>query len=182
MESYVQSLSQPIQADNVQLDPGNLGAVFRSAFFLGVDAVVISSHGSPLTSAALKASAGAAEMLPILSVYDTGHFIRSSQRHGWQFYAAVPLPDGSDRQSKPIFTPASLNAPLARSPSVLMLGGEGTGLWKDLQWKSDHYVTIPGPRAGQAGVDSLNVSVAAALLTEAFMRPVSSPSSSEVRS
>jgi 21S rRNA (GM2251-2'-O)-methyltransferase len=152
------------------LDPQNLGAVLRSAFFLGVDAVVLSSHGAPLTAATLKASAGAAEVLPILTVHDTGYFIRASQRHGWHFYAAVPLQHGSGLPEKPTYTLGSLDSPLRKVPCVAMLGGEGTGLWKDLQHKADSLVTIHGPRAGQAGVDSLNVSVSAALLAEAFMR------------
>lgn len=152
------------------MDPGNLGAILRSAFFLGVDAVVLSSHGAPLTTAALKASAGAAEMLPILTVHDTGQFIRASQRQGWRFYAAVPRQDELGLPAKPAHSLASLSSPLNKVPCVAMLGGEGTGLWKDLRHKADCFVTINGPRAGQAGVDSLNVSVSAALLAEAFMR------------
>lgn len=51
-----------------------------------------------------------------------------------------------------------------------MLGGEGEGLRWNLQKKADHEIGIDGTRAGMRGVDSLNVSVAAGLLCEAFLR------------
>ena len=56
-----------------------------------------------------------------------------------------------------------------------MLGGEGTGLKPDLQRKADYLVSISGQRSGQGGVDSLNVSVAAGLLAEVFLRRPMSP-------
>lgn len=51
-----------------------------------------------------------------------------------------------------------------------MLGGEGEGLRWNLQKKADYTVSIDGRRKGQGGVDSLNVSVAAGLLCEAFLQ------------
>ncbi|TKA69137.1 hypothetical protein B0A49_06316 [Cryomyces minteri] len=44
------------------VDPGNMGAILRTAYYLGVDAVAISKRTSaPLSPVALKAAAGAAE-------------------------------------------------------------------------------------------------------------------------
>ena len=51
-----------------------------------------------------------------------------------------------------------------------MLGGEGEGLRPNLQKRADCVVGIEGQRLGKGGVDSLNVSVAAGILCEAFMR------------
>ena len=51
-----------------------------------------------------------------------------------------------------------------------MLGGEGEGLRQILQRKADYIVGVEGQRIGQGGVDSLNVSVAAGVLCEAFLR------------
>lgn len=51
-----------------------------------------------------------------------------------------------------------------------MLGGEGEGLRASLQKRANHVIGIEGQRLGQGGVDSLNVSVAAGVLCEAFMR------------
>lgn len=51
-----------------------------------------------------------------------------------------------------------------------MLGGEGEGLRWNLQKKADYLVGIEGQRLGHGGVDSLNVSVAAGILCEAFSK------------
>jgi hypothetical protein len=52
-----------------------------------------------------------------------------------------------------------------------MLGSEGDGLRKPLVKKSDVRLSIEGRRGDLNGVDSLNVSVAAGLLCDAFLRP-----------
>ncbi len=62
-----------------------------------------------------------------------------------------------------------------------MLGGEGEGLRWLLQKKADFTVAIEGKRAGQGGVDSLNVSVAAGTLCEAFLRTPPPDQISELR-
>lgn len=59
-------------------------------------------------------------------------------------------------------------------PCILVLGGEGQGLRWDIQRKASFDVGIEGQRIGQGTVDSLNVSVAAGLLCEAFLRKPSS--------
>lgn len=149
----------------------------RSAYFLGVDAVAISTHSAPLGPVALKASAGSSESIPLLSVRATGTFIQQSQKYGWKFFAAVAPPShvktgtNSDIPVKEHFSTSLLRDPLRTSPCVVMLGGEGTGLKTDLQRKADFTLSIEGHRNGSGGVDSLNVSVAAGLLCDAFMRP-----------
>jgi 21S rRNA (GM2251-2'-O)-methyltransferase len=71
------------------VDEGNLGAILRTSFFLGVDAVVISKRGTAtLSPVTLKASAGAAEAIPILSVRDPSAFLQNCTQNGWQIYAA----------------------------------------------------------------------------------------------
>ena len=51
-----------------------------------------------------------------------------------------------------------------------MLGNEGEGLRLNLLKKANYLLTIEGQQSHQGGVDSLNVSVAAALLCEAMLR------------
>lgn len=108
-----------------------------------------------------------------MSVTKTGPFINTSRENGWKFYASVAPPSGKSTQSgdvqEHIFT-ADLASPLNEHPCVLMLGGEGTGLKPDLQRKADYLISIAGQRGGHGGVDSLNVSVAAGLLCETFLR------------
>lgn len=162
----------------LQLDPGNLGGILRSAYFLGVDAVAISNRNSaPLSPVALKASAGASENLPLVSIARPAAFIEESQENGWKFYAAVAPPKSGNSNPDPPgtrvskhFSTADIDPAERDHPCVLMLGGEGEGLRWNLQKKADFTVSIDGWRAGDGGVDSLNVSVAAGLLSEAFLR------------
>ena len=54
--------------DGIQ-DPQNVGAIARSAEACGADGIVVPRHhAAPLTAAAVKASAGATEHLPIVTV------------------------------------------------------------------------------------------------------------------
>lgn len=153
------------------LDPGNLGAIIRSAYYLGVDAVVFAGRNSaPLSPVAIKASAGAAENMTFIRVTNETDFIERSQGNGWRFYAADPpgLRTTSDVHS-------DIQA-VNQSPAVIMLGSEGTGLNNHIKRLADSFVSIPGVRNSIIGVssdplqvDSLNVSVAAALLMEKFL-------------
>lgn len=164
------------------VDTGNLGGIVRSAYFLGIDALVFAGRNSaPLNPVAIKASAGAAENMTILSVSNEVAFIKQSKANGWRFYAADAPGLGStlfdplaptDGSSGPSFNH------LTQAPSVLMMGSEASGLSPHIKSHADSIVSIPGARlergigvsSDPARVDSLNVSVAAALLMEMFLR------------
>ena len=153
------------------LDPGNLGAILRSAFFLGVDTVAISNRSSaPVSPVAIKASAGASETLPLVSVSQPGGFIDQCKRNGWKIYAAVAPTPGKRTGLGNYFSTSDLGSPVRNHPCLLILGGEGEGLRRNIQSKANFDVGIDGPRNGHNKVDSLNVSVAAGLLCETFLR------------
>lgn len=157
------------------LDPGNLGAILRSTYFLGVDAVAIATRNSaPFSPVALKASAGASENLPLMSVSQPSAFIDGCKANGWKIYAAV-APGGFKSPGAKVgrpanYTTATLGQPLRNDPCILILGGEGEGLRWNVQRKADKEIGVEGERLGQGGVDSLNVSVAAGILCDAFLR------------
>ncbi|KAL1966756.1 hypothetical protein VTN77DRAFT_3953 [Rasamsonia byssochlamydoides] len=163
------------------LDPGNMGAIIRSAYYLGVDAIVLTGRNSaPLSPVTIKASAGAAENMTLLKANNEIDFIRRSRANGWRFYAAeapgnLDLLAGNNAASGS--NDNNSNSILTTAPTVLMLGNEGTGLLPRIRAQADGFVSIPGARIrpelsldDPARVDSLNVSVAAALLMEMFMR------------
>ena len=153
------------------LDPGNLGAILRTAFFLGVDTVAISNRSSaPVSPVAIKASAGACETLPLVSVSQPGNFIDRCKSNGWKIYAAAAPRPGKRTGVGNYFSTSNLGSPVRNHPCLLILGSEGQGLHWNIQSKADFDVGIDGLRAGQGMVDSLNVSVAAGLLCEAFLR------------
>jgi len=172
------------------LDEGNLGAIARSAYFLGVDAIATPTRQSaPWSHIALKASAGAAEAIPIFTVNQASEFLGHSAREGWRIYASdavpaeeqrlastltSPLPQApeSNYSSNVVYTYARTSrrlphdhCPVAAHPTILMMGAEGAGLRSSLLNVAHYKVGIRHGRAvDEVGVDSLNVSVAASLL------------------
>ncbi|KAL6707678.1 hypothetical protein ACN47E_003799 [Coniothyrium glycines] len=175
------------------LDEGNLGAIARSAYFLGVDAIVTPTRQTATWShIALKASAGAAEAVPIFKVAEPTEFLGKSAQSGWKIYrsdAVSPVTSASwnggevtrEADGKVIFTDikqgrktlAADYSPVAMHPTILMMGAEGTGLRTSLRKLAHFEVGIPhGRESNEVGVDSLNVSVAASLLCyEMLQRP-----------
>lgn len=181
------------------LDEGNLGAIARSAYFLGVDAIVTPLRQSaPWSRIALKASAGAAEAIPIFKVNHATNFLGESAREGWRIYASDAIPpaelpalqgtqssqSAGGPQSRVVFTQARSakrlpqgHSPVENNPTILMMGAEGTGLRSSLLNLAHFKVGIRhGRDVDEIGVDSLNVSVAASLLCyEMLQKPPARP-------
>lgn len=168
------------------LDEGNLGAIARSAYFLGVEAIITPTRQSaPWSHIAVKASAGAAEAIPIFKVAEGADFLGKASRNGWRCYAAdsIPTPRGKEADdvsptSEIIYTlarsPKRLDAehsPVAEHPTILMMGAEGSGLKPSLLNIAHYKVGIKhGRDIDEVGVDSLNVSVAASLLCHDMLK------------
>ncbi|KXJ90826.1 hypothetical protein Micbo1qcDRAFT_163468 [Microdochium bolleyi] len=153
------------------LDPGNLGAILRSAAFLGVNAVAITKDSSAgLTPVALKASAGAAEVMTLFSVKSTLSFLEQSKEAGWMVYAAVPSTSRMRNNSHLTLDRVESYDPLSSRPTILVIGSEGEGLAKQVRRVSDHEVSIPSASGLFDAVDSLNASVATALLCQTFLK------------
>jgi 23S rRNA (guanosine2251-2'-O)-methyltransferase len=130
-------------------DPRNLGAVIRSAEGAGATGVVVPAHGSAtITAAVAKASAGAVEHLPLAVVPNLARYLAEIKRDDLWSYAAT-----GDAE-------ASLWETDFAGGTVFVLGAEGRGLRPLVRRTCDAAVRIP--LAGK--VESLNVSVAAALL------------------
>ncbi|KAK2034668.1 SpoU rRNA methylase [Colletotrichum zoysiae] len=161
---------------NEIMDPGNLGAILRTARFLGVSAVAITQRtSSAITPTVLKAAAGAAEELRLFSVEDPAAFLDASQKSGWTSYAAV-APTAGLRNDNRQWTPEGIEdaKPLTKEPTILIVGNEGSGLPYDIRKKASREITIPR-MVMSSSVDSLNVSVATALLCNSFLRGVQPP-------
>ena len=152
------------------VDPGNLGGIIRTASFLGVTAIVVSTRNSAsFTPVVLKASAGASENVTLFSVNKPAGFLVDSQAAGWKVYAAVAPTSRPDADVKMSTTTDDLEDPLSEDPCILMLGGEGEGLRLNLRSKADVNLSIVGSGRSHK-VDSLNVSVAAGILCSSFLR------------
>lgn len=150
--------------DGVQ-DPMNLGAILRSAYFLGVDRIASSIHNScPLTPTVSKASAGVMEVMEVFGYSNLKDMIKVKAEEGWQVVGTVGLEQCT---SESAVVPCS-DFKMSR-PTLLLMGGEGDGLSPELHQMCDVLLTIPPHRNLHPGVDSLNVSVATGILLHSLL-------------
>ena len=131
------------------MNPTNLGAIFRSAAALGMDAVLLTSAGSdPLYRRAIRVSMGTVFQVPWAYVPEDWPALLRAQ--GFRT-AAMALRDDSVRLDDPRLTQAEKLA--------VVMGTEGDGLADATIAACDFTVRIPMHH----GVDSLNVAAASAV-------------------
>ncbi|BBL79600.1 23S rRNA (guanosine(2251)-2'-O)-methyltransferase RlmB [Rubrobacter xylanophilus] len=129
-------------------DPRNLGAILRVADGAGASGVVIpKDRAAGVTPAAVKASAGASEHVPVARVTNLRRAVDRMKEAGLWVYAAEP---GGETYAE-----VDLSGPVA-----VVLGSEGRGVRRLVREGCDGALSIPMLGA----VSSLNVSVAAAVL------------------
>jgi 23S rRNA (guanosine2251-2'-O)-methyltransferase len=130
-------------------DPHNLGACIRSAAAAGVTAVVFPKDKSAgLTPAVLRASAGTAARMALVSVTNFARAIEVLKEAGVWCYGAAGEAEKSVYQQD------------LKGPVALVLGSEGDGLRRLSRERCDGLIRIPMA----SDVESLNVSVATGIL------------------
>ncbi len=136
-------------------DPRNLGAIARSAYCAGVDAIVVPrDHSAPPNPAAVKASAGALEHMTLVAVTNLARTVQQLKKEGF-WVAALDA-----RGSIPLFE-ADFKVPL-----VLVIGAEDRGVRPLVKKYCDLKVAIP--QQGKLG--SLNAASAATVAFFEVMR------------
>lgn len=146
-----------VALDGVQ-DPQNLGAIVRSATALGAAGIILPERQScGLTSAVVRASAGAIARLPIAQVKNLTRALTQLKKDGYWIVGAAGDAEDSEEGKGTGKDPTSFDACV---PLVIVLGGEGRGLRRLVRETCDAVVAIPMP----GGFESLNVSVAAGIL------------------
>jgi len=153
VESLRQTLSQssrPLVVLPASIeDPGNLGAIIRSAVALHADAVLLErKHTAPLSAAVSKSSAGMVEHIPICRPKNLEALLGELTAEGYGIIGAR-MEGGSP--------PVSVGF---TGPLVLVLGGEHRGIPPYLIKLCTGFVSIPMKEV----VQSLNVSATAAIL------------------
>ena len=130
-------------------DPGNAGAIIRSAAAAGATGVVLDDlSADPWGWKALRASMGSAFHVPVVRSRALSALIKDWKASGVRIVATGPR-DG-----------ASMYDVDFTKPTALLLGGEGAGLPAELASLATTRVTIPM----HGGVESLNAAVAAAVI------------------
>lgn len=137
-------------------NPDNVGGLFRAAFALGVDAVVLDpTSGDPLYRKAIRTSMAASLRVPFTRVERWPAALEVLRGHGLRVVALTPDPEATSLDDYE----AGRNDRL-----VLLVGAEGPGLTAGSMKYADVKLRIPiDPRA-----DSLNVVVAAGIALHAL--------------
>ncbi|MEU4569588.1 RNA methyltransferase [Micromonospora sp. NPDC023956] len=129
----------------------NLGAIFRGAAALGIDAVLLSpTCADPLYRRSVRVSMGEVFAIPYATLDPWPQALTEVRAAGFTVLALTPSPDA---------VPIQRLAEQQRRRAALLLGAEGAGLTETAMRASDVRVVIPMRR----GVDSLNVAAAAAV-------------------
>jgi len=129
-------------------DPGNVGAMLRTAAAAGVEQVLLSKHCAfAWAPKVLRAGQGAHFLTTIVEDVDLVGWARRFRRDG-RVLAAVAS-GGTD-----------LYASAIASRVAIVIGNEGAGLSAELLAEADARVTIPMP----GGAESLNAAAAAAVV------------------
>ena len=129
-------------------DPHNLGAIIRTAECAGAHGVIIGQRRSVgLTPAAVKASAGAVEYMPVAKVVNISRTLEQlKERNIWV--------TGTASDGEPI-AQADLSGAIA-----VVIGAEGEGLSQLVRRECDRVVALPM----RGHIESLNASVAAGVI------------------
>lgn len=130
-------------------DPGNLGALLRSAECEGATGVLLPKHRSAhVTPTVAKAAAGAIEHLPMALVPGLPSALEQAKAAGlW----VIGLDSGGEQRID--------HLPLAEEPVVVVFGAEGRGLSPLVRRRCDVIASIPL----RGRLASLNVAAAAAI-------------------
>ena len=148
LEQILQSTRRIAVLENV-MNPTNVGAIFRSAAALNMDAVLLTSGCSdPLYRRAIRVSMGTVFSMPWTYLPENRLDILRS--NGFKT-AAMALTDNS--------VSIKNDSLLAEEKLAIILGTEGEGLMQETIDGCDYTVKIPMAR----GVDSLNVAAASAV-------------------
>lgn len=150
------------------VDPQNLGALLRSAYFLGdkhkMGVLVCAKNSAPPSPVVSAASAGALELVTVHSTSNLPRTLATAESDGFRIVGASA------------YVPRDLETalydlqelPPSDKPTIVVLGSEGHGLRTLVAKSCTEFVKIPG--AGDAdGVDSLNVSVTGGILLWHFL-------------
>ena len=148
-EVNVKELKSVVVLDKVT-DMGNIGAIVRTAYSFGIDALVVGGVSQLKWEQVIRMSAGAGLDLPIMVTNNILEFLNQLKTNDF-------LIVGADMDGE-----HSLNEAEKSRKIALIMGSEGEGLSNRVKKKVDKILSIEMKRE----FDSLNVSVASAILMD----------------
>ena len=162
--SPLDDLAQPAAGFLVMLDqvtdPGNVGAVFRTAAAFGARGVIVQDRHAPALAGALaKAAAGAIDRIAHAREVNLSRALERLEALGWR---SVGLEAGAADELADVLDGAA---------TVIVLGSEGDGLRRLVREHCDALARIAMP----GGFESLNIAAAAAVALYETSRAVAAP-------
>jgi TrmH family RNA methyltransferase len=145
-----------IVLDNIQ-DPGNLGTIIRLASWFGIGQIICSENTVDCYNPkVIQATMGAIAHVKV-NYTNLIDFLSDSTKNGKVIY-------GTFMEGENIYT-----AKLADN-GIIVFGNEGNGISEELKKYINKNISIPSFAGTQHTVESLNVSVAAAIVCSEFRR------------
>lgn len=130
-------------------DPHNVGAIIRSAAAFGLSGVLVPEHNQAgITGAVVKASAGMAFRIPLISIGNVNNALKILKEKGFWIYGLAM--EGS----------TSLGTDTFDAPCAFVVGNEGAGVREKTLAACDVTLSIPM----HARTESLNAAVSAAVV------------------
>jgi TrmH RNA methyltransferase len=136
-------------------NPHNIGALLRSAAHFGLSAIIgIKDEMSPLNPSGCRISEGGTEFVPLAFLDDRKQFFLAARKSGFKIFGT------SSHKGSDLF-----GAKLPQK-SIIVLGAEVEGMHPVTAQECDEMISI----RGTGHVESLNVSVAGALIMAEYFR------------
>uniref|UniRef100_T1JJD8 rRNA methyltransferase 1, mitochondrial n=1 Tax=Strigamia maritima TaxID=126957 RepID=T1JJD8_STRMM len=155
-------------------DPMNLGAIIRTAYFMGVDKILSTQIDScPLTPVVSKASSGAMEIAPYFYIrnlieflkdkigWGTQHFV-FKRENGWEILGTVTNDESISTRNLSDFK--------LTKPTILIIGNEGDGLDTSVLELCTNNLSLKPGHQNSEKILSLNVSVATGIILHAILK------------
>jgi len=144
--SFIKDSKRVLVLDGVT-DVGNIGAIVRSSYALGVDAIVATNVKQLNYAAIARTSSGALFDMPMIVIPNVLDLLNELKQLGFKLY-------GADING------LALSKVVFEAKQVLVMGSEDNGISKRILQKMDEIVSIEMEK----DFNSLNVSVATAIL------------------
>ena len=143
-----------LAADHIT-DPGNLGALIRTASFFGAHGLILPKDRSAgITAGTLKRASGTHHHIPIAQVTNLGRSLDELSKNGFWIIGTAGEADSSIYDFD------------WKRAVVLVLGSEQKGISPSIRKRCHQLVGIPSP----GGVESLNISVAGGVVLSEICR------------
>lgn len=149
-----------VALDGVQ-DPGNLGTIIRTCDWFGIHHILCSRETADCYNPkVVQATMGALARVQVHYVDNLANTLQNYQQTGYPIYGT--LLNGKDIYATDVIP--------TKEKGIIVMGNEGNGISQEVREVVTHPLLIPSYPAGIPTSESLNVSIATAIVLAEFRR------------